>query len=478
MRAASRTGPLLAAPRWVAFILLLAGGFLPPVDFFIVNVSLPSIHESLRATSGDIQLVVSAYASGYAALLITGGRLGDLYGRRRLFLLGLVCFTLANAACGLASSPIVLVAGRLVQGMAAAVLVPQVLASIRALYDDERALARALGFYGVMMGLAAVAGQFLGGALVWWNLLDLGWRLIFLAKIPVSLALLLAAWLVVPETAVRRAVPLDLGGAALVSAALACVVVPLSEGHGLGWPLWVFVPLAAAPALIAWFLRHEDRLAARGGMPLLDLSLFRVARFRRGVVIATLFFFTTSFYLLFSIYGQEGRGLDPLQTGLAIVPYGIGLFLGPFAGAVLQRFHAWLLAGGMGVQVAGYAAIAVTVALGLAGWPTTIAVFVAGFGQGIAFPRLYTMALGDVPLHQAGLASGILNSALQVGGAVSVAAIGSLFFSLLGPTGDERAYAHAFSVAQATLTGGLFVAMLLAVPRRRGGVVLDRVTAA
>lgn len=467
MHALSKSRPLLVTPRWLALTLLLAGGFLPPVDFFIVNVSLPSIHESLGATSGEIQLVVSAYASGYAVLLITGGRLGDLYGRRNLFLLGMALFTLANAACGVAASPMMLVLGRLVLGLSAAILVPQVLASIRALYDDPRELARALAFYGVMMGLSAAVGQFLGGALVQWNLLGLGWRLVFLAKIPVSLAILLAAWLVVPETGDRRRVPLDLGGAGLVSLALASVVVPLSEGRSLGWPLWVFVLLPAAPALIVWFLWYENRLASRGGMPLLDLSLFRIASFRRGVMIATLFFFTTSFYLLFSVYQQEGRGLDALQTGLAIVPYGIGLFLGPFAGALLQRFHSRLLALGMSVQVGGYASTAVMVALGLAGWPTTLAVFVAGFGQGVAFPRLYVMALGEVPSEQAGLASGIINSGLQVGAAVSVAAIGSLFFALLGAEPDERAYALAFGAAQAVLTCALFAAMLLALPRRR-----------
>lgn len=292
-----------------------------------------------------------------------------------------------------------------------------------------------------------------------------------------SLAILLAAWLVVRETAGRRAPGLDLGRAGMVSVALAALVIPLSEGRGLGWPGWVFGVLAAAPALIAWFLWHEDRLAARGGMPLLDLSLFRIESFRRGMLIATLFCFTASFYLLFRLSEQEGRGRDPLQTALAIVPYGIGLVFGPLAGALLQRFHARLLALGMLVQVTGSAALAVTAALALAGWPATLAVFVAGFGQGVAFPRLSTMARGDVPPHQAGLASGVINAGLQVGGAVSVAAIGTLFFALLGRAADERADAHAFSVAQAALTRAPFVAMLPAVPRRRKGAALDGATA-
>lgn len=471
MPANPTTGAWLPAARWIAFVVVLAGGFLPPVDFFIVNVSLPSIHASLGATPAEVQLVISGYAGGYAVLLITGGRLGDLYGRRTLFILGMVGFTAANAMCGLAMTPLVLVAGRIVLGVSAAILVPQVLASIRALYPGDRELSRALGFYGVSMGLAAAVGQLAGGVLVQWDLLGLGWRLVFLAKIPIALAITLAAWLVVPETGGGQRVRLDIGGAVLVSLALACVVLPLSEGREQGWPAWVFALLALSPVLIAWFLWHEDRVAARGGMPLVDLGLFAIASFRRGVLVATLFFFTTSFYLLFSLYQQEGRGLDALHTGLAILPYGIGLFAGPLVSAPLVRLRPRLLAIGMGIQVSGYTAIGAAVALGFAGWPTTLAVLLAGFGQGIAFPRLYNTVLGEVPPHQGGVASGIVNSALQVGAAVSVAAIGSLFFTVLGPAPDERAYAYAFAAAQAVLTAALFAAMLIAIPRRVRRVV-------
>jgi MFS family permease len=457
---------LSPAARSIAFVVLLLGGFLPPVDFFIVNVSLPSIRESLGATPAEVQFVVSGYAGGYAVLLITGGRLGDLYGRRLMFILGMAGFTGANALCGLAPTPLVLVAGRIVLGVSAAVLVPQVLASIRALYPEPRELARALGGYGVMMGLAAVVGQFAGGALVQWDWLGLGWRVVFLLKLPICLATMLAAWLVVPETGGKSGLRLDLGGAALLSVALACLVVPLSEGRDQGWPPWVFVTLVAVPLLLAWFLRFEDRLAARGGMPLVDFGLFAIASFRRGVLVGTLFFFTTSFYLLFSLYVQEGRGIDPLHTGLAIMPYGIGLFAGPLVSAPLLRLRPKLLAIGMAIQVSGYAAIAAAVALGLAGWPTTLAVLLAGFGQGVAFPRLYNTVLGEVPAQQGGLAAGIVNSALQIGAAVSVAGLGSLFFSLLGPAPDERAYAYAFAVAQTVLTLALFAATLIAIPRR------------
>jgi MFS family permease len=459
-----------AATHYLALTVLLAGAFLPPVDFFIVNVTLPSIHLSLGASPAELQLVIGAYAAGYAVFLITGGRLGDLYGRRRLFLIGMAGFTLTNLLCGLAATPIQLLTGRAFQGMSAALLVPQVLASIRALCTDPRDLARALSAYGVTMGLAAVAGQFAGGALVQWSPFDLGWRAVFLLKLPICLLVMAAAWRLVPETVAPSRAKLDLIGAMMVSAILGCLIVPLSEGRDQGWPIWVFQMLAAQPFLIAAFLRYEAQLSARGGMPLIDLGLFSIPSFRRGVLVATLFFFTTSFYFLFGLYQQEGRGLDPLHTGLAIAPYGVGLFLGPLLTSPLVRLRPGLLAIGMGIQVAGYAAVAALVAGEAAQALLAAAVFVAGFGQGIAFPRLYNTVLGDVPPHRAGVAAGIVNSALQVGAAVSAAAIGSLFFAMLGETPGERGYAHAFATAQFTLTVALFAAMLIAIPGWRQAI--------
>jgi MFS family permease len=463
------------AGPWLAFIVLLAGGLLPSVDFFIVNVSLPSIHTSLGASPAEVQLVVSGYAAGYAVFLITGGRLGDLYGRRRLFLIGMAGFIATNALCGLAASPLELVVGRVLQGLAAAMLAPQVLGSVRALFPGEAELARALTFYGVMMGLAASIGQFSGGALVEWSPFGLGWRTVFLAKLPIGIPVMLAAWWLVPETSASQRRRLDIGGAVLVSLTLACLVLPLSEGRDQGWPMWTFAMLAAVPFLAAAFLWFEDRLTAHGGSPLLDLRLLAIPSFRRGVLVGTLFFFTTSFYVLFSIYQQEGYGTDPLHTGLAILPYGIGLFVGPLVTAPLPaRLRPWLLTIGMAIQVSGYAAVAAVIALGIDDWQVPLTVLLAGFGQGIAFPRLYNTTLGNVSPNQAGVAAGVLNSALQIGAAISVAAIGSLFFAVLGEGAGRDAYAHAFGLAQVATTSVLFGAMLLSIPRRRRVPTLDR----
>jgi MFS family permease len=455
------------ALRWVALVILLAGAFMPPLDFFIVNVALSSIHESLGASAAELQLVISGYASGYGVFLITGGRLGDLYGRKRCFLIGMAGFSLASLACGMAISPANLVVARIFQGFAAAVLLPQVLGSIRALFPNERELARAMSAYGIMMGLAAAIGQFSGGALIQWNPAGLGWRAIFLLTLPVCAVTLVAGWKLVPETGGGSNVRLDLGGAGLISLALAAIVVPLSEGRDQGWPAWVFVMLACVPFLVGAFFWYEDRLSRTGGMPLVDMRLLRIPSFRRGVLVAALFFFTTSFYLLFGLYQQEGRGMEPLEVGLAIVPYGVGLFVGPLISAPLVSLRPKLLAIGMGIQVTFYTLVGIMVAIGISGVPLSAAVFLAGLGQGVAFPRLFATVLGDVPSAQAGVAAGIVNSALQVGAAVSVAAIGSLFFAVLDGHTGERAYAHAFAIAQWSATAGLFLAMLLAIPPRR-----------
>lgn len=466
--------PPRLAPGWLALIVLLVGGFLPPTDFFIVNTGLPSIQSGLAATSAQVELVISGYAAAYAVFLITGGRLGDLYGRRRLFILSMAGFTVASAFCGFAPTAGILVIGRIAEGLAAALLAPQVLGSIRAMYDEPRALARALSLYGVMVGLAAATGQLGGGVLIALSPFGLGWRTIFLVNLPIGAAAMLGAWLAVPETSAPSRPRLDLGGALLSSLALGCLVLPLAEGRQHGWPAWTILMLLASPVLLGLFLHYEDRLAARGGMPLLSLSLLRISSFRRGSLVATLFFFTSAFYLLFALERQDGSGLDALHTGLAILPYGVGLFLGPVASTPWVRdLGNRLLPIGMAIQVAGYAATGAVVAFEIGGWMLVATVFVGGFGQGIAMPRLFNMALQDVPPAQGGVAAGVVNSMLQVGAAISVAAIGTLFFAVLGEATGAAAYAHAFGIAMIAVVAALLSAAILsAVPTRARAVTL------
>jgi hypothetical protein len=229
----------------------------------------------------------------------------------------------------------------------------------------------------------------------------------------------------------------------------------------------VFLVMACVPFMLWGFVRYEALVGRQGGMPLVDMTLLAIPSFRRGMLVATLFFFTTAFYFLFGIYVQEGRGVAPLFTGIAILPYGFGLFLGPIGSAPFRHLGNRLLPLGMIIQVFFYALIGVFVEVGWTGWELSAIVFLAGFGQGIAYPRLFTTVLGDIPPAQGGVAAGINNSALQVGAAVSAAAIGSLFFSVLGSGHDERAYAHAFAVAQWAVSAALFTALVISIPRPR-----------
>ena len=322
--------------------------------------------------------------------------------------------------------------------------------------------------YGIMMGMAAAIGQFSGGALIQWNPADLGWRAIFLLTLPVCAVTLLLGWKVVPETGGGGDVRLDLGGAALISLTLAAIVVPLSEGREQGWPAWVFASLACVPFLTAAFFRYEARLSRTGGMPLVDMALLRIPSFRRGVLVATLFFFTTSFYLLFGLYQQEGRGMAPLQVGLAIVPYGVGLFIGPLISAPLVRLRPKLLSIGMGIQVTFYTLVGLLVALGIDGMAADGGGFPGRPGPGNRLPPPVRHGAGR-RAPGAGRASRPASPTPRCRSArrsasPRSAACSSWFWAMR--TG-ERAYAHAFSIAQWTATAGLFLAMLLGIPPRR-----------
>lgn len=260
--------PRLAASRWAALPIVLAGTFMVVLDFFIVNVAMPAMQADLRAGTGAIEWVVAGYGLTFATLLITAGRLGDRFGRRRMFTAGLGLFTLASAACGLAWSPASLVAARLFQGAAAALLSPQVLSIIGVAYTGPDRV-RALSVYGIALGLAAAGGQLLGGVLVQTDLAGLGWRSCFLINVPIGAAALALAPRLVPESRADGAPRLDVAGTALVTAGLTAVMLPLIEGRQHGWPAWTWLSLGAAPVLLAAFAAHQRRLARHGGAPLL-----------------------------------------------------------------------------------------------------------------------------------------------------------------------------------------------------------------
>ena len=455
------TSTLTPARRKLAFYLLLLGAFMPSFNTFAVTIALPAIRDAMGANAAGASLVVSGYSSAYAVCLVTGGRLGDLYGRRFMFLAGMAGFTIASLICALAPSIGLLIVARVLQGGFGAMMAPAVLASLRVLFSSDE-IPWALNVYGTAVGVAVAAGQFLGGVLIDWNLWGLGWRTTFLVNLPLGVFALALVPFLVPESGARERPRLDYGGVALLSATLGAFIVPLSVGRGAGWSSWVLVLLAASVPLAGAFAAYEWRLARRGGMPILDAALMRIGRFRRGLIVAMLFFFTSPFYVFFSLYLQAGVGETPLEAGLAVLPYGIANFIGPM---LATRFppavRPYLFGAGMAVQLVGYAGIAFAAANLIGGPVLFTAVFIAGFGQGVAMPEMINTILGDVPPSHTGLAAGMMNSTLQTGAAVSVPLFGGLFFAILGDGAGPAAYGHALGLGMAAQIVTLALSMVL-----------------
>lgn len=434
------------------FVILLVGAFLPPLDFFIVNVALPSIRGELGAASSAEQLVISSYAALYAVTLTTGGRLGDLYGRGRVFFIGLIGFAAASLLCGLAWSSWALVAGRALQGVTAAVMAPQALASVQAIFpESEKPLA--LSLYGAVFGLASVVGQALGGILISADLWGLGWRAIFLVNLPVAILVVLFGIPLLKETRAQDARKLDLGGTALSMSALGALIVPLIEGREAGWPPWSWLSLMAVPVLAWLFWRHETRLARSGGTPLLDPAAMQAPGLGRALLIALLFYAIGAFFLLFSVYLQDALHATALGAGLVFLPFGAGFLLGPLSTPFCRRIlGAYVNPVGMGLEAIGFVGLAWAIVSPPAGVPpasvplATI-LFVIGFGQGLALPTLMRMVTGRVAPAFSGMIAGIVSSTLQVGTALSVAVIGGIFYTVLGGRTDPAAITQAFIVA-------------------------------
>ncbi|MEY9873482.1 EmrB/QacA subfamily drug resistance transporter [Streptacidiphilus sp. MAP12-33] len=434
-----------AAPRGLLPVVLTAT-FMYALDFFIVNVAIPSMQRGLGAGAGAIQWIMVGYSLALAAGLITAGRLGDIHGRRRMFALGLGLFTAASAACGLAPQTDLLVAARVAQGLAAALMAPQVLAIIRTAYQGA-AQARAIALYAVTMGLGAVCGQLIGGLLIKADLFGSGWRACFLINLPVGLAALALVRRSLPESRAARRPRLDNTGTVLVSTSLVALLLPLVQGRSAGWPLWTWLSLAASVVLLLVFVAHQCRSAARGGSPLVPPQLFRGPGFAVSAVAQVLFASgQASFFLVLALYLQFGRGLDALGSGLVFTVLAVGYF------ASSRRSH--LVAARLGRHAVTLGALGMAAGLallwagaGLAGdaggtervlWLLP-GLVVDGVGMGLVLGPLTGDALSRVPAELVGAASGVVTALQQVGGAIGVALLGLVFYGSLG-----GGYANAF----------------------------------
>ncbi|HEY7325412.1 MAG TPA: MFS transporter [Streptosporangiaceae bacterium] len=431
--------------------VILVGALLPMIDFFIVNVALPTIDGDMRASQPLLELVVSGYATAYALLLVLGGRLGDSIGRKRLFLAGMAAFTLTSLACGLAPTAVFLVFARAAQGASAAMMVPQVLATIQAATTGEQR-SRALARYGATGGLAAVLGQVLGGLLVSANIDSLGWRPIFLVNVPIGLAGLVLASRYVPDTRHGEPAPIDVPGTLLLGLTVLALLVPLTEGRSLGWPPWTVALLILAPVVAAAFCVVERRVEFSGRAPLVPPSLMQHRSMRRGLLLALPFFAGFgAFMFCYALLVQDGLHASALTAGLGLVPMAAAFLLASLSTSrLLARYGARVLTVGGLLQAAGLIILAVTV---WQGWPHLAVIdlspglVVAGFGQGLLMSPLFGVVLSQVPPAAAGAGSGVLTTTQQTALALGVATLGSLFLALAGDgTGVRAAFVVVLAV--------------------------------
>ena len=453
--------------RWLAAVVMIGAATMDLIDLTIVNVALPTIRTDLGASGTQLEWVISAYMLAFAASLMVAGSFGDLLGRKRIFCAGIATFGLASLAAGLAQSPDELIAARVVQGVAAAAMIPQLLATFRAIFDGEER-GKAFGIYGAVLGFASAIGLVLGGVLTEADLFGWGWRTVFFVNIPVALVSLIAALRVVPESSDPKAGRPDLLGAGLLAASIVAIAYPLLEGRGLGWPLWIWAMLAAGVAGLLVLGLVAERRPRDGVAPLLRTRVLRIPAFSAGLLVQLAFSAgLQGFAVVFIVWIQSGMGFSPLGAGLTMLAFSAGSFLlAPMAVPLAQRYGRTVLSIGGLLMALGMFGVLLGVShvgSGSDPWPVVPGLVVAGAGLSLMIIPLVNVVLAAVPHEIAGGAGGIFSTAQQLGGALGVALVGTVFFGQV----ESHSFTHAFEDS-APVVIGLFVAaalLSLALPR-------------
>lgn len=451
--------------RWKSLAVILSAAFLAGLDFFVVNVSVPSIRATLHASFAEVQLVIASYGLTYAALLISGGRLGDIYGRKRMFMWGVAAFTVASALCGFAPTPAFLIATRALQGMAGALLFPQVLSIMQVTFPPQER-AKAFGLFGTVIGTSSFSGNVLGGLLVSANVFGLAWRPIFLINLPIGIVTVITASKFITESRSPKARRLDLGGVALLTISLVTLLYPLIQGREAGWPPWTFLCLGAFLPMMYGFVQYEKRVTASGGSPLVELALFHDRVFVTGLVSGVCFFSgAASFFLISTVYLQSGLGYSPRDAGLTFASFALAFLGSSLASVRVQpKLGSRIINLGAALMMTGLTALLYLTAekgASLTGLQLAPVLLVYGTGQGFVMPTLINTVLINIKGHDAGSASGVLTTVQQVSFATGVAVIGTVFFSALGTLTSTEAFIHALRVAFSVNIGLLMVTFTL-----------------
>ncbi|MBN6051929.1 DHA2 family efflux MFS transporter permease subunit [Nonomuraea sp. RK-328] len=422
--------------RWPALGVILAAEVMDMLDALITTIAAPTIRKDLGGEESLVQWLGAGYTLAMAIGLITGGRLGDLLGRKRMFLIGATGFTLTSLLCGLSTSPELLIAGRALQGLFGAVMLPQGLGMIKEMFPPEE-IGKAFGAFGPVMTISSVGGPILGGWLVDADLFGAGWRMIFLINLPLGLAAVLAGIKFLPEIRLSDATRLDILGVLLVSVAGFLLIYPLIQGPELDWPAWTFASMAGSLVMFAVFALYETRRARSGKDPLVTPSLFRKRAFSGGLVAGLAFFSgLIGFSLVLSLFTQVGLHYSPLKAGLTSLPQALGAVVGfgVAMSGLQEKLGRGLLQIGTVVMAAGTAVFGVTVHLtgtDVSPWQLAPGLAIAGIGMGMVMAPFFDIVLAGVDHHESGSASGTLTAVQQLGAALGAAVLGTFFFHLL-----------------------------------------------
>jgi EmrB/QacA subfamily drug resistance transporter len=423
--------------RWLAFSAVLAATMMDLLDATIASVAGPVIRADLGGSYADLQWITAAYTLAMAVALLTGGRLGDMFGRRRMLLIGAGGFTLASLACAVAPSAETMIAARALQGGLGAVMLPQVFGLIRELFAPDE-MGKAWGVLGPVSGLSAVLGPIVAGLLIDADLFGTGWRMTFLINLPIGAFVLLVGAKFLPEgAAVTRERRLDVRGMALAAAGASMLVYPLVQGRELGWPTWTFAMMAASIVVLAAFGRHQLRRKRSGATPLVEPSVFGNRAYVSGVAFALVFLGAMGGIMLsLGVFLQAGLGYTPIEAALTTAPYALGGFVGSAVGGMAMHklgrnvLHAGLVLKGAGLVLLYLVLQQTGTAVGSLDFVAPL--LVAGIGMGMVFVPLFDIILAGVADHEVGSASGVLQAMQQLGMSLGVAAIGTLFFGLIG----------------------------------------------
>ncbi|MFF4775148.1 MFS transporter [Microtetraspora fusca] len=451
--------------RWAALFVILAAEVMDLLDAMVTNIAGPTIRAELGGSESTLQWLGAAYTLAMTTGLLTGGRMGDIFGRKKMFAIGAGGFVVGSLLCAVAQSPEMLISARVVQGLFGAVMLPQGLGMIKEMFPPKE-MQSAFVLFGPVMGLASVGGPILAGWLVDADFFGTGWRMIFFINLPLGLAALAGAIRFLPESRSPHPLRLDIPGVIIASLAAVLIIFPLVQGRENDWPAWAFVMIGVSVVAFAFFGWFESRKSRAGGDPLIVPSLFRKRAFTGGLLTGVVFFSgMAGFMLVFNLYTQIGLGYSPIKAGLAGVPWSIGMILGMGIMQAVKRFGRKVLHGGALVMALGAAGVYLTIDLagiGVTPWQLAPALIVTGIGMGLLMGPFFDIVLAGVEQHETGSASGTLTAVQQLGNAFGVALLGTVFFDLLGPVPTGTSFDHAMKVTLWVVVGMLLLTFVVA----------------